>query len=220
MSQHISETQLDDYADGTLDDAARAQIDAHLAHCDECRARLTVVTALLNDLRALPHDIQPARDLRTGIAERLAAARPALPLQRNRAAWYRNAGLLAAAAALVVVTATVTHWWTLQQRTQPVAPTQASGAHASAIPVSFRNQEARYITQIASVQSALDRERDSLAPATVRILERNMAIIDQAIEESRAALDHDPANRDLGQMVLSAYQQKLELLRRARAFAL
>ena len=51
------------------------------------------------------------------------------------------------------------------------------------------------------------------------ILERNLRVIDSALAESRAALKSDPANRSLGRLVLSAYEQKLELLKRATSFA-
>lgn len=220
MTTHISDAHLNDYVDDVLDDATRTHVHAHLAECADCRARADAISTLVHDIDALPGEIMPPRDLRAGIVERLAvtttpASLPLLRTQRRN----RTAALLATAAGLVIISATVTRWWMLHEQ-RPLTHAAAPNAHAAVIPVSFRNQEASYITQISDVQNALDHERAQLAPETIRILERNMSLIDQAITESRAALDHDPGNRDLGHMVLSAYQQKLELLRRARSFAL
>jgi hypothetical protein len=47
------------------------------------------------------------------------------------------------------------------------------------------------------------------------VVERNLAIVDQAIREAEAALASDPGNAALEQMVLARYVQRLDLLRRA-----
>jgi hypothetical protein len=47
------------------------------------------------------------------------------------------------------------------------------------------------------------------------VIERNLRAIDQAIRESRAALDADPANTYLNSHLADARRRKLELLRRA-----
>jgi hypothetical protein len=46
-------------------------------------------------------------------------------------------------------------------------------------------------------------------------IERNLRIIDIALEETRQALAKDPGNPALGQMVVAAWRQKVDLLRRA-----
>ena len=47
------------------------------------------------------------------------------------------------------------------------------------------------------------------------VLERNLALIDAAIVEARAALEADPANADLRALLWGAHRQKLDLLDRA-----
>ena len=84
---------------------------------------------------------------------------------------------------------------------------------------SFVRDERRYAAEIGQLQRQLAEQRERLSPATVAILERNLRVIDSALAESRAALKSDPANRSLGRLVLSAYEQKLELLKRATSFA-
>ena len=49
--------------------------------------------------------------------------------------------------------------------------------------------------------------------ATVALLERNLAVIDAAIRESRDALARDPANAELRALFAAAARQKVELLR-------
>ena len=67
----------------------------------------------------------------------------------------------------------------------------------------------------AELMRALDAERAHLAPATVATLERNLAVIDAAIAESRAALAGDPGNRDLAALLWASYRQKVALLQQA-----
>ena len=40
MNEHLSDSQLSNYADRTLTDAQRESLDLHLNRCQECRARL------------------------------------------------------------------------------------------------------------------------------------------------------------------------------------
>ena len=61
------------------------------------------------------------------------------------------------------------------------------------------------------------RDGRSSTPTTINILEANLAIIDKAIEDSRKALDADPANVYLNNHLADARQRKLALLRRATA---
>ena len=51
------------------------------------------------------------------------------------------------------------------------------------------------------------------------LVERNLAVIDEAIGQARAALDADPANTFLNSHLADARRRKLELLRRATSIA-
>jgi anti-sigma factor RsiW len=213
MTQHISTTQLHDYVDDMLGSEERAVVEMHLKECSACRNEREEISTLVAQVGALPESIMPMRDLRPGIAARLSET-PVLRVRKR--SWLLPA--LATAAALVLVTAGATRWWLLRE--QPAVATRVVAHATSALPVAFRSEEGQYVDAIAAVQKTLDRDRARLSPVTIDVLERNMAIIDHAIVESRAALASDPANRDLSRLVLSAYQQKLELLRRARTVGL
>jgi hypothetical protein len=75
--------------------------------------------------------------------------------------------------------------------------------------------EAQYAAVSEDLTGALEKARSRLEPATMATIERNLRIIDIALEETRQALAKDPGNPALGQMVVAAWRQKVDLLRRA-----
>ncbi len=72
-----------------------------------------------------------------------------------------------------------------------------------------------YDQEIAELRSLLNQRRAGLDTTTVRVLEQNLAIIDQAIRESRAALSRDPASPFLNRQLTDVLGEKLELMRTA-----
>jgi hypothetical protein len=75
--------------------------------------------------------------------------------------------------------------------------------------------ESDYEVASAELSRLLDGARQQLPPATAASLERNLSAIDSALAEVRRALAADPGNVTLEQLVLSAWRQKVRLLRRA-----
>jgi predicted anti-sigma-YlaC factor YlaD len=98
------------------------------------------------------------------------------------------------------------------------APTSRSGVQAT---LASRTQpeaspsDAIYGKQIELLQNIVQQRKSQLDPATVAIIERNLQIIDAAIEQSKAALRRDPASRMLSEQVNHALDKKVELLRTA-----
>ncbi len=189
------ETNLNEYVDGTLAARDRAAVEAHLADCAACRAAVAELRSLSAAAASLPKSIEPRRDLWARIETRIAQGATWNP-QRVR----RRAAL--AAAALLVIALGVYR----------LLPPFAANYHPA--------ERARW----AAVQADFDRttselglifaaERARLRPETVAVLERNLAIIDAAIAESRAALARDPASVDLRGLFAAAARQKVELLR-------
>ena len=91
----------------------------------------------------------------------------------------------------------------------------AAQAPAAALPVAAGAVGAAFDTEIEQLRTVLERRRGELDPATVAILEHNLGVIDRAIEQSRAALVRDPANRFLTDQLNSTLGKKVELLRTA-----
>ncbi|HET9293657.1 MAG TPA: zf-HC2 domain-containing protein [Gemmatimonadales bacterium] len=200
---------LDAYLDGTLVPAQREIAEAHLAGCPECRVRADALRSLLADARALPPEIRPARELWPEIASRLDAS--VVRVFKTRPQPKRRwAPLAAAAVLLVAVSVLLTLQFATSRTTTPALPPVAG-----VIPAGTKSMDADFVRAAVDLEQALAEQRDHLAPSTIATLERNLAVIDRAIEESRAALAADPANRDLRALLLGAHRQKLDLLERA-----
>lgn len=230
MNEHLPAEVLSEHLDGDLPPERRLAVERHLEGCARCRDELHLLQRLLGDLRRLPRGVPPARDLRAEIRARLEVPAPdSLPLRSDRggasragtlaAIWSLRFPLAAAAVVLIVATAVVTRALSPRDPTPPTASTQVQADPVPATLVEFRQAESRYVDAIAGLQAAVERDRASLSPETVRILERNLEVIDQAIREAREALLRDPGNDGLGEMVITAYEHKLDLLRRTRAAA-
>jgi hypothetical protein len=113
---HLSNEQLDDYADDVMDGAARASADAHLVTCARCRYALDETRALLATATAERAAVTAPPELWPLVASstiHLAAVR------RQVLASMRGV-LLAGAIALVSATALVT--WKLARWTARDAP--------------------------------------------------------------------------------------------------
>lgn len=164
--------------------------------------------------------LSPSRDLWPDIAARLGPqerARPVLGLTSSRIR------LATAASLLVAATAGIT--WSLATRgadvpiavTSPVPATVTGAAGAANLvrPASMDATVATLDREIAVLQALVDDRRSVLDPRTVAVLEENLALIDRAIAESRAALAADPASRFLATQFARAYTSKLTLLRDA-----
>ncbi len=196
------ETQLNEYVDGTLAAEARALVEAHLAGCAGCRAAVVELRALVAGAADLPKRIEPARDLWTGIAARVGKREV-----RNGKRWWRTA--LAAAATLVIGFAVYR-----------LLPPFAAHYRPAGEWAGWAAVQADFDRSTDELSRILAAERQRLRPETVALLERNLAVIDAAIAESRAALARDPANAELHHLFSAAARQKVELLRwAARAAA-
>jgi hypothetical protein len=80
---------------------------------------------------------------------------------------------------------------------------------------SVRAVTRNYDAAVAELELVLERNRNQLDSTTVRVLEQNLAIIDRAINDARAALGQEPANPYLSRYLDQAMQKKVQLLRTA-----
>ena len=210
---------LDELADGTLAGESKRALDAHLAGCPECRASEARMRALLARVEALPRALEPARDLWPQIADRIAASNvvPAGFAARGRR-WVPLGAAAAAAALLIAVTAVVTAVLVRGERASRSAasvPAEVPGA----VQASLALADARSTYEAARRQlvGALESRRGSLSPATLKVVDDNLAIIDRAVREMEGALARDPGNRELPALLVAAYRQEIDMLQRAAA---
>lgn len=74
---------------------------------------------------------------------------------------------------------------------------------------------ADYDREITRLRALIDQRRNQLDPATVAVIEKNLAVIDTAITESKQAIGRDPASRFLIESLNESLQAKVELMRTA-----
>lgn len=234
MMQHTEiQSRLNDFVDGELPPAERGAVLDHLEECEACRAELEGLVALLAEARALPREIAPPRDLWAGIEARLqdrsrppareTADVPVIEVDfraARRPAWRRWAPMAAAARVLVALSSGITAYLVQARATAPVAVVPvpvpaATDARATSALAAFRPTEREYLGTVEALAAELEARRGELAPQTVATIEENLRIIDQAIDEARAALERDPANVDLPLMLSGVYRKKVELLQSA-----
>ena len=212
----MTSQRLSDYVDGDLPAAESASVDAHLGQCAECRAIVEELRGIVAAAGALP-GTRPAADLWPDIQSRIARSPAvAVPVERRWRVSFTLPQLAAAAVLLMLLSGG------LVLLIRPAAPPPdtpvADATPRSAdtiVPASLA--DASFDAAVADLERILAAGRDRLDPETVRVLEQNLATIDAAIEQSRQALESDPANSFLNSHLVSARQRKIALLRQATA---
>ncbi len=210
---------LDGAADATLAGGARRALDAHLAACAPCRSDAARAGALAARLEALPRAIVPARDLWPAIAEQIAGSNVVAAEFAARARRRVPLGLAAAAAALLIAaTSVVTAVLVRGERPSRVAATAPAG-EPGAVQASLALADARATYEGARRQllAALTARRGALSPATLKVVDDNLEIIDRAVREMEGALARDPGNPELPALLVTAYRQEIDVLQRAAA---
>jgi anti-sigma factor RsiW len=210
--------RLSDYLDGEdLDASERAAIDAHLATCASCRTTLAELRQVAARAASLPLDNRPAHDLWTGIEARL-GSRSVLPFVKAipRRFSFTLPQLVAASLALMVSSGGVVWMMRLGDPNASLQPIHAEVEETPAVNL----VDSHYDQAIDDLEKTLEANRSRLDPETIRVLEINLAAIDEAINQSRKALRNDPANLYLNSHFAEARNRKLALLRRASALAM
>ena len=231
------EAHVSAFLDRELESTLQAAMGAHQLECADCAQLVAELDAIRSEAGALPM-LVPEHDLWNGIEARITTPTASHPstvrtstsqastmspspkvvghIRRVRTRW-----LTAAAAALFLAAGASIAYRLLG--------TPAASEHAPSIAAATdRTPEARlvsnsgtpevteaYMTELESLQAEFETRRSLLDTSTVRILETNLAIIDRAIQESRAALAADPASAFLNQQLSDVMGEKLELIRTA-----
>ena len=207
------EAFLDDLLAGGLPEATRRAAAAHRDHCPACRAAAAEMSSLLQRAAELPGEVEPGRDLWPAIADRIARRRGGRnPLRSHGRVRWRRVGALAAAAALLVAASSVITAALVSRRVAPPRPAVPAVTAAS---LQLAQARDTYEAARAQLLAALAARRGSLSPATLKVVNENLAIIDRAVAEMEQALARDPGNRELPALLVTAYRQEIDVLRRA-----
>lgn len=214
----MTSQQLSDYVDGELTPSESAAVEAHVTQCAECRTIVEQLRSIAVAASALPGTL-PAADLWRGIESRIASAGSVGPVVAMKRRWHVTFTMPQLAAAAVLLMLLSGGLVLLLQPANPRPETrmadQAPTVADEIVPASLA--DASFDNAVADLERILAAGRGRLDPETIRVLEQNLATIDTAIEQSREALEADPANGFLHSHLVAARQRKIALLRRATA---
>lgn len=203
--------QLVDLVEGTLPAADRAAADSHLATCASCRA----LVADLRGIRAAAITLEPLTPPADAFARIQAALPPrTAPLvvwpagRRARSTW------LAAAASLLVATG-IGVSMLVRSATSPVpsaGDAMSTAALVDSVQADLQVAESHYEKAIAGLEQIARSDTEMLEPQVAAVLRKNLQVLDQAIDESRAALRVEPASAPAQDGLFDAMRTKLALL--------
>jgi len=227
---HPNDAAITDYIDGTLDVRECAEIDRHLESCAACRRLVEDCREIKGVAANLDLREPPVRSW-TRIERAIKLEQPPIAARRLPAwAQPRHLAWLAAAAVLVLATAVGLKFMPSGARrsappaasstAQPVATdaanTSANAASANAaaqsVEAELRQAEDHYEKAIKGLEQIANAEQDVFDPKTAATLQKNLAVIDQAISESRAALRVEPASEPAQESLLESFKAKMALL--------
>jgi len=171
-------------------------------------------------LRELPREIEPGRDLWSGIAARIDERADPAPVRESlRSAWGWQA---AAAVALVAASSLLTA--TLLDRDRPAgqavvtaAPSNpvATSQDAVGMPAAFGpagTLDPEYLAARKQLTQMLEQRITTLPPSARAKLEFNLGEMRRAADEINAALAAQPGDPLLEELLLKTYQDELAVL--------
>ncbi len=207
--------------DGDLTPEEQAELERHLAACPACRGYTADMRQIRQAAARLPR-MAPGPEAWAGIAARLEQERDA-----GRARGWRAPLMILAVAALLVL-AVASSLLLLRgpaAPSQPAPRTAGAGAPAAGSPVhapdsdlvksvdeELRLAEAHYDKAIAGLEQIAKAGQSSLDPQVAATLQKNLGIIDQAIQESRVALKSQPNSQLAQESLFEALRRKVALL--------
>ncbi|CAN5811126.1 hypothetical protein BH24ACI4_BH24ACI4_24470 [soil metagenome] len=200
---------INELVDGTLGPLRRTELELHLEGCEGCRALAAELQPIRDTARSL--DTMPAPPRAWAAiearlrAEGRVAARPLGIGARPYAALALAAALvLALGASLFVVTS---------RNPAPAPVTTVGDGNGNAESVHpVQSVESEMALTEKHFQNVVERADQVLDPATAAVLQKNLLVMNQALEESRKVLEADPQNLPARQSFYETLRQKIEFL--------
>ncbi|MCC7416855.1 MAG: zf-HC2 domain-containing protein [Acidobacteria bacterium] len=209
---HPGQQAISDLVDGALASDRHAEVERHLGSCVACRTLADELRAIHRAARALPA-VEPPPDgwsrleaAIEGPADGAEIHAPWWRLNRTQRAWLGIAAAVLFAAGVIV-------------RLGPLAPVPAppSAADAGAgsietLESELRQAEEHYTKAISGLEQIASEGEGTLDPETAANLQKSLAVVDQAIDESRAAVRAEPGSEVAQTSLLDNFATKIALL--------
>ena len=217
---HPNELTLNDYGDDVLTGAERAEVERHLESCEVCRGVVDDLRTIRRATRTLT-PIEPPASAWLRLAAQIRREPPATPSAPETApssigGHLRRWGWLAAAAVIAIATVVGLRLGPMATRhTAPAsapAVESAPSADAQSVESELRQAEAHYDKAIKGLEQITNAGQGALDPKTAATLQKNLSVIDQAISESRAAVQSEPNSEPAQASLLDNFKMKISLL--------
>ncbi|MBX7222480.1 MAG: zf-HC2 domain-containing protein [Blastocatellia bacterium] len=223
---------LSDYLDGEVEAACAFEIEQHLSQCAACRTLHAELCQLVEAGQMLiPQMGGPSLTTHKVPPQKLATATVSSWSETwvhsflNRYVEIRlTMPQFLAAVGLSLGIVTAIGWTLVQNSYQPgsvlshmTSVSKDTGSQAKMVAFDppaapAQVERAVLIESIGRLTKSLDRRKMNWNPQIRRVFERNMAIIDQSLEECAAVLQENPHDAETEEMLLAAYREKLRLL--------
>jgi hypothetical protein len=216
---HPNELVINDYVDNALPAAERAEVERHLADCAACRALVADLREIARAATAL-EPIEPPARVWPRIADAIRQREP-VASEGNRSYWK----WLAAAAVLVLATIVGIRFNPMSKQRPVEQPRQSvsasgggtkatapAGDTAQTVETELRQAEEHYDKAITGLEQIANANQSAFDPGTAATLHKNLAVIDQAISESRAAVHAQPNSEPAQQSLLENFRTKIAVL--------
>jgi len=224
--------------DGTIGPDAKRALDEHLKTCAACRTLAADLGRIRDEAARLPR-VEPPDALWAKVRGRLetqiaAGARPGW--REKLAAWVAGPAtrpvlgfrLAAVSTAVILVVAIATGYVLIRQRGgQPGAPAAGQAAEprigapagnaadqefVQSVEMELKLAEDHYEKAIAGLEQLAKADEGTLDPQVAAALQKNLGIIDQAIRDSRVALQSQPTSQVAQATLFEAFRRKVALL--------
>jgi hypothetical protein len=205
MNCSICQPLLSAFIDESMHDADRALIEAHVRTCAECHALAEDLKAITLAARSLEPLVPPAR-----VWHEISAATAV----EFRGGWFRAEWFAWRSLTAVAMTALIaTGLWRIGTLLSPAAAPVSGPSFTVAAPASpALGAEEDYIVAISELEQVTSAERDVLDQDMAVALNAGLTVIDDAISESRAALEVEPQSESAQESLFAALRRKVALL--------
>jgi len=218
MNCDIYDDVLEDYVDGARASdrpggERLAAFESHLAGCARCQAVVADFTSIRRTASALEEHLPPPRlwaKIASSIEEEQQRPWWQRPISNAFSAWVPIS--VTASLAFLVAGATWVAW--RHAPADAVQQAAATPADSAGVPA-----EQHYERAIAGLQRLAESQNEALDPETRAVLKQNLAVLDRAISESRAALADEPTSALAQESLLDALDTKVALLQDTVALA-
>lgn len=213
LDVHLAEEDRQGLADGSFPPDRRADAESHLAECADCAGDVARLHVLMTRLGELPEahaaeldTLWPAIRSRIERGKVVPLAADATTVRRTRSRARMAVIITGVAAALVLA-------FVLGRESRPRLHDVATDGNGRTPIVSVADSSRQYQEEVQALLEEFELRRATMRPATTATVERDLRIIDDAIDELKDALARDPNNPALRQLLAASYRQKRDLLK-------